>query len=101
MGDQTGLELYAEVYMWANTWKTYQEDHDLLEAAATSIFAILFARNVINQFETQTIPICEHVLEEFDWTPLNRALVADVDMEVVGDDVVVNGQPVTETIEAA
>jgi hypothetical protein len=95
--DQSALELYADLDMWKEAW----EDKSLFEGLFAVVFLAAFGQSV----RSQVVPACSAAFSKYDWTPLEE-VVSVIEhpinhLDVVGDDVVLNGQPLTQSLEVA
>jgi hypothetical protein len=95
--DQAALELYADLQIWQEAW----EDKSLFEGLFAVVFGVAFVQAVKGQVE----PACQNAFGKVDMTPMDKitAIVEDpmAHLNVVGGDIVLNGQPITEGITAA
>lgn len=95
--DQAALELYADLQIWQEAW----EDKSLFEGLFAVVFGVAFVQAVKSQVE----PACQNAFGKVDMTPMDKitAIVEDpmTHLNVVGGDIVLNGQPITEGITAA
>jgi len=95
--DQSALELYADIGIWEDAWK----DKDLFETFFAAVFAFAFVQSV----KQQVVPACENAFAKLDMTPMDN-VVSVVEnpfshFNIVNNEIVLNGLPVTESIFAA
>ncbi len=95
--DQAALELYADLQIWEEAW----QDKSLFEGLFAVVFLVAFGQAV----RQQVVPACEQAFKKYDWTPLDEVVNTIENpvshLNVVGDEIVLNGLPITEAIEVA
>ena len=95
--DQSALELYADLQIWQEAWA----DKSLFEGLFAVVFLVAFGQSI----KQQVVPACSQAFEKYDWTPLDQVVNTIEDpvnhLNVIGNDLVLNGLPITEAIEVA
>ena len=95
--DQAALELYADLQIWEEAW----QDKSLFESLFAVVFLVAFSQAV----RSQVVPACENAFAKYDWTPMDNvvSIVEDpvAHLNVIGNDIVLNGLPITDAVHTA
>lgn len=95
--DQSALELYADLQIWQEAWA----DKSLFEGLFAVVFLVAFGQSI----KSQVVPACTQAFQKYDWAPLDNVVSTIEDpinhLNVIGDNIVMNGIPITEAIDVA